>query len=112
MEYFHISQEDGLIFVQMIIAGLFGGWLGWTLWYVNALKKVYEKNPSQDLKVGRRVRMTIFAILLLVGVVIGIGAALLVLMAEWHLLWTTFAAVVFSMAPGKLVKLPTPSITP
>ncbi|MDB1113904.1 hypothetical protein [Pseudomonas extremaustralis] len=112
MTYFNISHDDWLIFAQLIIAGVAGAWLAWTLWYVNEEKKRYSANQPQRLKEGRRARMTILVLLLLIGVVIGVGAALLVLVANWDLVLTTFATIATAMVPGRLAKFQAKGIAP
>ena len=106
MDYFNMLHDDWLIFVQMITAGVFGAWLAWTLWYVNEEKRRYAADLPQKLKDGMRARLTILGVLILIGVAIGIGAALLVLTAEWDRAWATLAAITISMAPGRLAKFP------
>ncbi|MCF5803829.1 hypothetical protein [Pseudomonas tremae] len=104
MNYFNILHDDWFIFAQLILAGVAGAWLAWTLWYVNEEKKRYSADRPPMLKEGRRARMTILAMLLLVGVGVGVGAALLVLVANWDLVSTTFATIATAMVPGRLAK--------
>lgn len=108
LELLNLSETEWHVLLQMVLAGLGGALLGWTLWYLKEEMRTYASHLPQKVKEGRRVRMTILGVRLLIGAVIGVATAVAVWTGWIDRGYATAEAFVFSAFIGRLsaFKLP------